>query len=204
MIKISFELPGIKPEDVWQLFNVSNFRYYLLKVRDLLEGKCPFCQIDTTVNKVLFENRSWLVWKNDVAPRSGQKFQLIVPSKRHITAVHEMDYEELVDLKQILDWIQKEFNIPGGVIVIRSGDAQFNAKSVDHLHINYQVPTGLDRVEVTIAKSPEDLEKKLPILQVFEKMRLSGKTREMTDEELMEGLRPEEKTLVETKLGKQK
>jgi diadenosine tetraphosphate (Ap4A) HIT family hydrolase len=167
-----FKVLGVPEGQVWQLFNVSSFAYYCQKVRDIMNGVCPFCQIDPGVNRVIHENDSWRVWKNKLAPRSGQDYQFIIPAKRHIESFSELFSEETFDLLSAIQWIDKEFDITGGVLVIRSGDPAKNAKSVPHLHVNYHVPTGVDRVEVTIAKSQEDLMKKLPILIVFEKMRI--------------------------------
>lgn len=72
----------------------------------------------------------------------------------------------------MIQWAESELGLGGdGVWVVRTGDPARNAKSVPHLHYNFQYPTGKDRVEVTIAKSSADLEKKLPVLVAYEKMR---------------------------------
>ncbi|MES2213729.1 MAG: hypothetical protein V4473_02755 [Patescibacteria group bacterium] len=168
----TFEVPGVKSEDVWRLFNTSNYQYYRQTVHDLRDGKCPFCRIDPAVNTVLFENTSWRIWKNTMAPRSGQECQLIIPSKRHVDRLSDLSIHEWTDLQLILDWLMQNLGVgDDGVYVIRTGDPSRNAKSVPHLHVNFQYPTGKDRVEVTIAKSSEDLEKKLPVLSAFEKYR---------------------------------
>lgn len=169
-----FSVPGVKPEDTWRLFNTSNYRYYKQTVQDLKHGKCPFCQIDTERNKTLYENDSWRLWKNDVAPRSGQELQLIVPSKRHIENILDLTFDEWADLQDLIHWSHEVLGVGGdGVWVVRTGDPARNAKSVPHLHFNFQMPTGKDRVEVTIAKSEADLVNKLPILIAFEKYRLA-------------------------------
>lgn len=59
------------------------------------------------------------------------------------------------------------------------------------------MPTGQDRVEVTIAKSEEDLVKKLPILQAFEKYRVA----EEAGKHIPQGaLTPEEWLLIKNKM----
>jgi hypothetical protein len=74
--------------------------------------------------------------------------------------------------------------------VVRTGDPALNAKSVPHLHFNFHLPTGKDRVVVTLAKSGEDHLKKLEILKVWEKVRLAEELgypyglRSLTNEEL--------------------
>lgn len=193
-----FEVAGVPESEVWQLFNVSNYQYYKQKVASLIAGVCPFCTIDPAVNDVLFENHSWRLWKNEMAPRSGQRLQLIIPSKRHIQCVDELTYDELGDLAEALAFARYNLGVADGVVVIRSGDPALNAKSVPHLHVNYQVPNGVDRVEVTIAKSQDDLKAKLPVLLVFEKMRQL----ELADEkDPFSKLSPEEQKLVEKKLA---
>ncbi len=195
-----FSVPGVKPEDTWRLFNTSNYRYYKQTVADLKAGKCPFCEIDPKINKVLFENDHWRLWINGIAPRPGQTCQLIIPSKNHIERISEMTREEWTSLYDIFAWARANMDVEvadEGVLVLRSGPAWKNAKSVPHLHVNFQAPTGKDRVEVTIAKSEEDLKKKLPVLQAFEKYRVA----EEAGEHIPEGaLTPEEWLLIKDKM----
>ncbi len=194
-----FHVLRVPDDQIWQLFNVSNYEYYCRKVEDLRNGVCPFCTIDPTVNEVLFENPSWRVWMNKVAPRSGQDYQFIIPSKCHVERFGDLQGMEAVHLLEAIKWIDCTYDIKGGVYVVRSGDPARNAKSVPHLHVNYQVPTGIDRVEVTIAKSQADLEKKLPILRIFEKMRHAEAA--MGVESGFDELTPEEQDLVRDKLA---
>jgi len=121
---------------------------------------------------MLLENESWMVWENKVAPKSGQRHQFVIPLKRHVDNIHVLTRMEWIDLGNILWVIENQFSLTGGVVVIRSGDPSLNAKSVPHLHVNYHVPIGDCRVEVTIAKSYSDLVTKLGVLSIFEKMRL--------------------------------
>jgi diadenosine tetraphosphate (Ap4A) HIT family hydrolase len=169
-----FSVPGVKPEDVWRLFNTSNYRYYKQTVEDLKAGKCPFCQIDAKRNHILYENDLWILWKNEVAPRSGQECQLVAPSRRHVENILDLGPWEWIRFHDLLQWANKNLGVGGdGVWVVRTGDPARNAKSVPHLHFNFQMPTGKERVEVTIAKSEEDFHKKLPVLHAFEKYRVA-------------------------------
>src|SRR3989344_4492276 len=99
-----FEVPGVRPEDTWRLFNTSNYPYYKQTVADLREGRCPFCEIDPERNKTLYENDSWRLWKNDVAPRSGQECQLVAPSKRDVQNILDLTREEWNDFYDLLHW----------------------------------------------------------------------------------------------------
>lgn len=111
-----FIVSGVPESEVWQLFNVSNYEYYKQKVADLIVGKCPFCDIDPAVNKVLFENDSWRMWENKLAPRSGQQHQFIIPSKRHVQRVSELTTEDWVDLADIIGTVENFFGVYDGVL----------------------------------------------------------------------------------------
>ncbi len=167
-----FSVPGVPQSRIWELFNASTFEYYCNKVETILSGVCPFCVIDPIVNRVLFENDSWRGWVNKMAPRSGQEYQLIVPSKRHFERAGEQTPKEVADFYQVLQWAEANFS-GDGVWVARSGNPRRNAKSVSHYHNNFHCPNGVDRVEVTIAKSEEDLLKKVVILELWERMRVA-------------------------------
>lgn len=66
---------------------------------------------------------------------------------------------------------------------MRFGDPRLNAGSVRHLHVNIQVPDGTGRVQVTLAKEPEEIEEKREILSIFEKMRQGATLQELGHEE---------------------
>lgn len=194
-----FSVPGVRPEDTWQLFNVSNYTYYRQKVADLQAGICPFCTIDPAVNQVLYGNRSWRLWKNEMAPRSGQECQLIIPSRRHIDSISDLTFDEWKDLRDMLVWSQSNLGVgANGVLLVRTGDPARNAKSVSHLHFNFQYPTGKDRVEVTIAKSSGDLANKLPVLIIWEKLRVAMERGESNPQVV---LSPEEWQLIAGKMN---
>ena len=194
-----FEVSGVPQEDVWQLFNCSNYEYYKLKVKRLREGVCGFCRIDRRINTVIFQTRYWIVMENTIAPQGGQEHQFVIPSRRHVSSINELTSAEFADLFLAIKEVERRFHITGGVIVIRSGDPAKNARSMPHLHVNYHVPTGKKKVGITIAKSERNLKRKLKILQVFEKMRL---IEEMGWKNPADRLTRNEKKLVKDKLGK--
>ncbi len=168
------EVPGIKQEDIWQLFNVSYFSYYQLKVQQLRSGECGFCHIDLTINHPFdARNDSWHIWENTVSPQPGHIHQFVIPCRRHVMSLNELTDKEVVDLHHLTKWFCREFNITGGVQLVRDGDPAFNAKSMPHLHYNYHVPSGKMESKVTICKSEQDLLDKFAILLVFEKMRIN-------------------------------
>ncbi|MCX6716236.1 MAG: hypothetical protein NT077_04495 [Candidatus Taylorbacteria bacterium] len=192
-----FSVPGVDPRLTPYLFGAGNFPYYCLMVEKFQEDVCGFCTIDPTVNRVLpFPNDSWLVFENTVSTRGGssaQEHQFVIPLKRHIDDISRLSPSEWLDLYDLIREINRDYNITGGVIVIRSGDPLKNAKSMEHFHVNYHVPTGKERVQVWLAKSEEDLKKKVVILRVFEKMRVLKKHGASNFFELLD---PDERELV--------
>lgn len=168
-----FSVPGVPEDQIWQLFNASNFEYYLEKVAGLQAGICPFCQIDPDRNKVIsIPNNSWLAWPNRMAAKQNQSLQLVILSKRHIERVEDLGPVEWINLGNFITELAQHFKLEGFSLLCRSGNPLFNAKSVPHLHFNLHVPDGTGKVAPTIGKSWHNLEEKLRVLTVFEKLRL--------------------------------
>ncbi|MFA6295206.1 MAG: HIT domain-containing protein [Candidatus Paceibacterota bacterium] len=193
----SFAVEGVNPSDIWQLFNCSNYHYFYKKVQDLRVGRCGFCNIDLKFNTVHFETEHWVVMENTIAPQAGQEHQFVIPCRRHVQSFSELTFAEVCDLLAIVQKIDRDFNITGSVSVMRSGDPARNARSMPHFHFNHHVPTGKERVEITIAKSEKDLQKKLPILLVFKKMLEN----EEAGKDKLNGLSPEEFILIDGKIA---
>ena len=167
-----FQVDGVPEDQVWQLFNVSNYKYYLLKVDQLKNGICPFCTIYEAVNVPLpVTNPCWHVWENTVAARNGQEHQFVIPLKRHVRTYAELTTMESTQFTELIRDLDVHYHLDGGVLVTRSGNPLRNAKSMDHLHVNYHVPSGAEKVQITVAKSASDLNAKLPVLCAFERMR---------------------------------
>ncbi len=189
-------------EFVGRLFNTSNFEYYLKQVQDFIAGKCAFCPPDPAQNNILEHLSSplWMVWVNKVAARPGQDYQLIIVPRRHVLHYTELNTKEIIDLFDVLRAVINEFKFTGYSLVIRSGDPAHHAGSIAHLHVNVHHANGSGKLEVTLGKSEADLNSKLPVLLVWEKMRLnlaSGHHRH-------DGLTPEEMELIKPKDKKPK
>lgn len=188
---------GPTPEFVGRLFNTSNFDYYLLQVRNFQDGKCSFCPPDPAVNTIFDDvsNDTWLVWENTVAPRKGQDHQLVCAPRRHVLELTDLTVEEKLGMFDVIGKIKRKFSFTGYAVTIRSGDPAHHAGSIAHIHVNVHHADGSDKVEVTLGKSEADLNKKLPVLLVWEKMCLNlgaGKDK-------LTGLTDEEITLVKPK-----
>jgi len=110
----------------------------------------------------------------------------------------------MADLRGIISALDEKFRITGGALLIRSGDPIRHSGSVPHLHANYHVPSGLDKVEITLAKAPEKLRQKLAILKIWERMRVAMEDQGVKSPADMISLNiisPDEYDLVKDKLG---
>jgi hypothetical protein len=209
-----FTVPGVPVHKLFMLYGASNFNYYVEQVADARSGRCPFCPpIDLKKNRVLvqFDNPSWLVWDNLVAPRADQEHQFLLTPKHHIHRFSELTPDEVVDLLVLFQKLDGCFMLQyrGTDIVSRcaydmekapEGSMPFalgTAQSIGHYHINYHVPTGLGEVKVTLAKTQEDLLKKREVLKVWEKMRLA---KEAGNLDPMNVLDSTERALVDKKI----
>ncbi len=167
---------GVPPEKVWRCYNAGNYPYFLRIVHEIITGTCPFCQIDTDLNKIIpIENPSWRVWDNPISKLGGpeaQDFQFVIPMIRHVTHHNEVTREEWGDLFDLIRAIDTRFEISGGAVVARWGNPLRCARSQEHFHFNYHVPTGKTEVRPWIAKSADVLARKQLILEAFEMMRL--------------------------------
>ena len=171
-----FEMPGVDRKDIPLLFNTSNFRYFSNQVWNMRKHICPFCDIDPSENEIIpISNPSWLVLRNKIAPRSGQIVQFVIPFKRrHVESFSEIGREEKNDFWDLQDEIdcrlREKHGITGSVWVIRDGDEFFHAGSVRHRHANLHIPTGIDKVQITLGKDLKSRREKLAALLIFKKM----------------------------------
>lgn len=175
------EIDGIPPELTWRLYSAGNYPYYCKIYREIQTGTCPFCQIDTNLNKEIegINNPSWRVWDNPISKLGGngqkqpptQFFQFVIPLRRHITSYHGLTRAEENDLFDMFRALDAHFGITGGAQLGRWGNPLQCARSQPHYHWNYHVPIGSGEVRPWLAKDTAGLEKKRSILLVFERMR---------------------------------
>ncbi|MDB5264913.1 MAG: Histidine triad domain protein [Parcubacteria group bacterium] len=102
---------------------------------------CPFCTIDTALNKIVYKTTSWNVWENPY-PYSRHTNHIVIALKAHVTDVSELLPEAFAELGEILRWAIAEFHLPGGALVMRFGEVSHNAGTLRHLHAHIQVPDG--------------------------------------------------------------
>lgn len=100
------------------------------------EGICPFCP----ENLARFHKRPthretvhWILTEN-MYPYDGAKHHLLLIHKAHITSIQEMSKEAWSELKELIEFTEKKFSIPGDSFLLRQGDTRYTGASVSHLH----------------------------------------------------------------------
>lgn len=165
------------------LGNSRTLEQYLQMRQLILAGKCAFCNPTGWKHKSLVEIDGWHAKPNDFPYRYSEHHLILLP-RDHLRAV-DMQPQDFAIVGKLFQWARKEFQIPGGGLVMRFGNPDFNAGTIEHAHAHLQVPDGSGEVKATFAKDPAKLETCRHRIAVFEKMRTG------------QPLTPEEVALVE-------
>jgi diadenosine tetraphosphate (Ap4A) HIT family hydrolase len=139
-------------------------------VKNTLEGKCPFCQIDHNYNKIIFETEAWNVFPCN-PPEKYTKYHIIFAPKKHLKSVDELDDVAVLELFSLIKKVKVKFNIVSGGIQIRDGDATLSAGTIPHLHVHLMVPDGTGRLESPFYKGAASEAEGLARALVYEKLR---------------------------------
>jgi diadenosine tetraphosphate (Ap4A) HIT family hydrolase len=113
-------------------------------MQEIIEaGVCPFCldQIKHKYNKepVIKETKYWLLAKNHW-PYVHTKLHLIAIYRKHAENIDDLDPEAGQDLFELVQWVNKNYDLPGGAVTMRFGDSDYSASSVVHIHAHIIVP----------------------------------------------------------------
>jgi len=103
---------------------------------------CPFCLENLEKyhkEPFLKEGKYWVVTKNQW-PYEHTKLHLLFISKKHVTTLTELEQAAGTELIELAQWAVKEFEIPGGGLVMRFGDTEYSAGTVAHLHAQLLYP----------------------------------------------------------------
>jgi len=157
-------------EEIFCLEGCRDYAQYF-RMRKQFEARfCPFCTIDTSVNKILYENESWVVWEN-AFPRKELLVQLVIVFRGHIRFLEEISPEGWQNFFCVIQWIEGiegHYAIGrGGNLHVRFGPMNDNAGTVPHLHWNYWIPNGIGEVRIPVFKDPTDREVNRVRMQEF-------------------------------------
>jgi ATP adenylyltransferase len=122
---------------------------------------CPFCLENLQKyhkKPILKEGEYWLLTENQW-PYENTTIHLLAIYKQHVTDLASLDPEAGKELLEMMQWAETEFKIPGGGFVVRFGDTDYSAGTVNHLHAqllqpDIHAPTYLDKpVKIKIGKT---------------------------------------------------
>ncbi len=131
-------------------------QYYRMRKR-FEEGQCTFCELDRTLNEVLFEDDlvyAWIVPAEYMRPELAYH-ALFVP-KRHVRFETELTDAEVISLHRAKQFMHLKFGYAGGCTHVREGDMRLNSGTVPHLHINTFMPNKSEEVRIAVYKTPDD------------------------------------------------
>lgn len=103
------------------------------------KGICPFCEINSELNKLVWEGTYWNMWYNPF-PYMRRQLHLILATKLHVISLKEADKGTWVELAEAIMWAESKFDIAGGAFVMRFGDLARNVGTLRHLHAHIDVP----------------------------------------------------------------
>lgn len=84
---------------------------------------------------VLQKGRYWLVTPNDT-PYEGSSLHLLLIYRDRIRSFDDLKPSGWLELLVMLQWIQSEYGLAYGALVMRFGDLSLSGASVDHPHMH--------------------------------------------------------------------
>lgn len=142
------------PQELVDLRNVRGGKQQMRYQRSMEHGDCMFCRDKIEQyhdGPIIVERSYWYVVDNDWPYKHTRNHFLII-SQRHWTELIEIPPEAMAQLREIWEFLEAAFNIPGGALCFRFGDSKYNASSVVHLHAHIVVPDLSGPVKFTIGK----------------------------------------------------
>ncbi len=105
-------------------------------------GICYFCrggsEEEQTLPTTIHETEWWYVCPNNFPYLGSVHHYLLVP-KRHMKRASELDTREIVELFELLAWLEDHLGVTGYSMFARSGDMEYTGATLDHLHFHFLV-----------------------------------------------------------------
>ena len=122
------------------------------------DQSCPFCLENLRKyhkQQILKEGQYWLLTPNQW-PYEFTQHHFLAILKEHAEKLSEVPPEAGTELFEMIAWLEKEYQIPGGGVAMRFGDTNYSAGTVNHLHVQFIVPNitqpGFKPVRVKLGK----------------------------------------------------
>ena len=104
--------------------------------------QCPFCPenlFKEHSQPILWEGNYWLLTKNQW-PYSQAHLHLLAIYKEHAEKLSDISPDAGKELFEMLNWIEKTFDVVSGGVAFRFGDIRFNGATVSHIHVHILEP----------------------------------------------------------------
>lgn len=103
---------------------------------------CPFCLENLKKyhkQPIIKEGKFWLVTNNQW-PYKHTQLHFLVIYKDHAINLSELDPKSGTELLELLQWVETEYQVPGGGWAMRFGDTNYSAGTVNHIHVQFIQP----------------------------------------------------------------
>lgn len=158
-------------EELGTMARARTQEQYLAMKKSEEEKKCPFCPPYEWKYPAIKEGQYWILKPNDF-PYNHTSHHLVLLLKKHGNEndVAPVSAEAWIEFGEMIQWAIDHFKMPGGGIVLRFGNPDYNASTVRHLHWHIQVPDLTGNVKATFAKdrSAEEQKRRDKRLQGFQ------------------------------------
>ncbi len=104
-------------------------------------GHCPFCPENFNYHKkeIVKNIGNWFITENSWPYKNAKKHFLII-SKNHKENFSDLSLKDFSEIKKIVNFAIKKFNIKGGALALRFGDTNYTGATVCHLHFHLIMP----------------------------------------------------------------
>lgn len=143
-------------EEIFCLQGCRSYAQYYHMRQNFERQHCSFCQLDRSINRVLWEDEHVLAWeipKN--FQRSELEHQFMVVPVRHLRFPWELQKNELLSLSQAQIFLNEKYQFTGGMWFARFGDMRLNCGTVPHIHWNLWQPKGNAQVSIPVVKGSQ-------------------------------------------------
>lgn len=144
-------------EELFCLEGCRNYPQYYKMRKDFEECVCTFCNLNRTLNTVLFEDEYVFAWiVHEQFMRKELTYHALFVPKRHVRFETDLSDEEVLSLHTAKKVLHVRFAYKGGVTHVREGDMRLNAGTVPHLHYNTFMPNCTGEVRIPVYKDQGD------------------------------------------------
>ncbi len=136
------------------LMNIGNARQPLQieNMKKIAEGGfCPFCPKNMKKfhePPILKTGTYWYVTPN-MYPYDNTVHHFLFVTCEHLTNTDQISAEAWSELQEHVAWLNQEFSIDSGTLLMRSGDMKKNGATVLHLHAQLIVGSDPDKPVMT-------------------------------------------------------